>query len=107
MLGIFLHNPDTLDVARPPMRLIGATMVVEAIGIVLMHALLGAGDVHRVMRLSISCQWLYFLPLAYLVGPMLGYGLIAVWWLNVSYRILLAGMFVLLWQRGKWADIQL
>jgi len=107
MLGIFLHNPDTLDIARAPMRLIGATMVVEAVGIVLMHALLGAGDVHRVMRLSISCQWLYFLPLAYLVGPILGYGLLTVWCLNISYRVLLASVFALLWQRGKWAKIVL
>jgi putative MATE family efflux protein len=106
MLGIFLHNPETLDVARAPMRLIGATMVVEAVGIVLMHSLLGAGDVHRVTRLSISCQWLYFLPLAYLVGPVLGHGLMAVWLLNVSYRALLAGSFVLMWQRGKWATIK-
>lgn len=105
MLGIFLHNPDTLDVARAPMRLIGGTMVVEAIGIVLMHALLGAGDVHRVMRISISCQWFYFLPLAYLIGPVLGYGLIGVWLLNISYRILVASVFALLWQRGKWASI--
>ena len=106
MLGIFLHNPETLDVARAPMRLIGATMVVEAIGIVLMHALLGAGDVHRVMRISISCQWFYFLPLAYLFGPVLGYGLIGVWLLNISYRVLVAGVFSLLWQREKWASIK-
>ncbi len=106
MLGVFLHNSDTLDVARAPMRLIGGTMVVEAVGIVLMHALLGAGDVHRVMRISISCQWLYFLPLAYLIGPVLGYGLIGVWLLNISYRILVATVFTLLWQRGKWASIK-
>jgi len=105
ILGIFLHNPDTLDVARAPMRLIGGTMVVEAVGIVLMHSLLGAGDVHRVMRISISCQWLYFLPLAYLVGPVLGYGLIGVWLLNISYRVLIAFVFALLWQRGKWKSI--
>jgi putative MATE family efflux protein len=106
MLGIFLHNPDTLDVARAPMRLIGATMIIEAVGIVLMHSLMGAGDVHRVMRLSISCQWLYFLPVAYVVGPVLGYGLMAVWLLNISYRALLASVFAVMWHRGKWASIK-
>ncbi len=106
MLGIFLHDPNTLDVARMPMRLIGGTMVVEAISIVLMHALLGAGDVHRVMRISISCQWFYFLPLAYLIGPVLGYGLIGVWLLNISYRAIVACVFALLWQRGKWSAIK-
>jgi len=107
MLGVFLHNPETLDVARAPMRLIGATMAVEAVGIVLMHSLMGAGDVHRVMRLSISCQWLYFLPLAYLVGPVLGNGLLAVWLLNISYRALLASVFAVMWHRGKWTTITL
>ncbi|HJP36793.1 MAG TPA: MATE family efflux transporter [Gammaproteobacteria bacterium] len=106
LLGGFLHDPETLAVARIPMRLIGLTMVVEAVGIVLMHSLLGAGDVHRVMRISISCQWLYFLPLAYLIGPVLGYGLLAVWLLNISYRVLIASVFALLWQRGKWATIK-
>lgn len=107
MLGVFLHNLDTLDVARGPMRLIGATMVIEAVGIVLMHSLLGAGDVHRVMRISISCQWFFFLPLAYLIGPVFGFGLMAVWLLNISYRIILAAVFALMWQRGKWATITL
>jgi len=107
MLGIFLHNPETLDLARAPMRLIGATMAVEAVGVVLMHSLLGAGDVHRVMRLSISCQWLYFLPLAYVIGPVLGYGLMAVWLLNVSYRAILAVLFAIMWQREKWMTIRI
>lgn len=106
LLGIFLHNEATLDVARAPMQLIGATMAVEAVGIVLMHALLGAGDVHRVMRISISCQWVFFLPLAYVIGPVLGYGLIAVWLLNITYRALLAVVFAALWKQGKWAGIK-
>ncbi len=106
LLGIFLHDPATLDVARAPMQLIGATMALEAVGIVLMHSLLGAGDVHRVMRISISCQWFYFLPLAYLFGPVLGYGLIDVWLLNISYRAVLACVFALLWNRGRWMTIK-
>ena len=106
MLGIFLHDPNTLDVARMPMRLIGGTMVVEAISIVLMHSLLGAGDVHRVMRISILCQRFYFLNLAKLIGPVLGYGLIGVWLLNISYRAIVACVFALLWQRGKWSSIK-
>ncbi|MFT4585209.1 MAG: MATE family multidrug resistance protein [Gammaproteobacteria bacterium] len=107
LLGIFLHDPATLDLARAPMRLVGATMTVEAAGIVMMHSLLGAGDVHRVMRISISYQWLFFLPVAYLVGPVMGYGLMGVWTLNIIYRTLLAGTFALLWSRGKWALIKL
>ena len=81
--------------------------MVEAAGIVLMNALLGAGDVHRVMRISISCQWLFFLPLAYVIGPVLGFGLMAVWSLNILYRGILAAIFAILWQRGAWASIKI
>ena len=105
-LGLFLRDPQTLDLARTPMRLIGATIAMEAVGVVIMHALLGAGDVHRVMRISISCQWLFFLPLAYLIGPVLGYGLLSVWIFNIVYRAVLAGTFALLWQRGGWSEIK-
>jgi putative MATE family efflux protein len=107
MLGVFLQDAATLDLARAPMRLIGATMMVEAAGIVLMHSLLGAGDVHRVMRISISCQWLFFLPLAYLIGPVMGFGLMAVWSLNILYRAMLAAIFAILWHRGTWASIKI
>jgi hypothetical protein len=37
---------------------------------------------------------------------VLGYGLLAVWLLNISYRVLIASVFALLWQRGKWATIK-
>jgi len=107
MLSVFLHDPVTMELARAPMQLIGATMMVEAAGIVLMNALLGAGDVHRVMRISISCQWLFFLPLAYVIGPVLGFGLMAVWSLNILYRGILAAIFAILWQRGAWASIKI
>ena len=108
MLGIFLHNPETLDVARArPMRLIGATMV-------------GRGDRHCAYacttgrrRRSPGHAHIYllpvvstFLPLAYLFGPILGYGLLGVWLLNISYRVLVAGVFSLLWHREKWASIK-
>jgi putative MATE family efflux protein len=106
VLSAFLHNPDTIAVARWPMRLIGMTIMIEAVGTILMNALLGAGDARRVMKISIMCQWVYFLPLAYLIGPVLGHGLFAVWLLNGSYRALMAILMATLWKQGKWAAIK-
>ncbi len=106
ILQVFIHDPLTVEVGRLPMRLVGATMAIEAVGMVLMHALLGAGDAKRVMVVAITTQWIVFLPLAYLVGPMLGLGLIGIWVLQAGYRFLQAMVFIRHWTTGDWASIK-
>ncbi len=106
ILGIFLREQATLELARNPLRLAGATMVVEAFGMILMNALLGAGDTKTAMAVSIVAQWFVFLPIAWLVGPGSGGGLMAIWWAQAGYRALLAVTFTALWHRGRWASIK-
>ncbi len=106
ILSGFIHDDATLDLGRTPMRLIGITMTIEAVGLVLMHALLGAGDVKRVMAVAITTQWIVFLPIAYLVGPVLGLGLIGIWVMQGLYRALQAGIFFRYWRGPEWARIQ-
>jgi putative MATE family efflux protein len=105
VLGVFIKDPETLEVARLPMRLVGLLMAIEAFTLVLMHALLGAGDARRVMMVAVSTQWLMFLPLAYLVGPVLGLGLTAIWISQGVYRTVQAGLFFRFWQSRRWARI--
>lgn len=103
--SVFIHNPETRELARWPMRLIGLTMPVEAMVFVFMHALLGAGDARRVMLVGIGSQWLLFLPLAYLFGPVLGFGLFTIWLLQGSGRALSAFMYVTMWRGRHWQRI--
>lgn len=105
LLTVFIHDTDTLAIARTPMRLVGLLIAIDAIGLVLMHALLGAGDSKRVMLVSIATQWALFLPVAYLAGPVLGYGLLTLWMLQGAYRVVQAGVFIKFWQQREWAGI--
>lgn len=107
ILGTFLKDAETLAVARGPLRLIGATITLEAFGMVLMNALLGAGDARRVMVVSVVTQWVLFLPVAYLVGVVLRKGLLGIWIANACYRALLGASFSLMWWRGEWTEIEL
>jgi multidrug resistance protein, MATE family len=59
-----------------------------------------------VVRISVGLQWLLFLPLAWLVGPGLGHGLLAIWLVFVGYRALQTGLFIALWRRRQWAKIK-
>ena len=105
ILGIFIRDPATVDVARLPARFMGVTMALEALGSkeLVTRAYLEASVLTLV---SVGVQWLVFLPLAYVVGPVLGFGLTALWLLQGSYRGLQAGIFFSFWRRGAWARIQ-
>jgi multidrug resistance protein, MATE family len=100
LLGVFIHDPETMAIATLPMRLVGIGMAVEGLGMVMMHALLGAGDTRRVMVVAVVAQWGVFLPIAYLAGPVLGFGLAVIWTLQVGYRAAMAGVFTWFWVRG-------
>ena len=106
ILGVFLGDPETLALAEWPLRLTGATILFDALGMVLMHAMNGAGATRTVMAVSVVVQWLMFLPAAWLVGPVLGKGLLGVWLCHVAWRAAQAAIFAVLWQRGRWADIR-
>ena len=86
--AIYTLEPQTLEVVQWPLRLVGLSMVFEALGMTLQFALQGAGYTRRVMVVAIINQWLVYLPLAYLAGPILGYGLTTIWLINVIYRSL-------------------
>ncbi len=104
--SVFIHEPSTRELARWPMRIMGLTMPIEAIGFAFMHGMLGAGDARRVMLVSVCTQWLLFLPLAFVAGPVLGYGLLGVWiWQGVT-RALQAWLFLSMWRGRKWQHIE-
>jgi putative MATE family efflux protein len=105
--SIFIHEPTTRELARWPMRIMGLTMPLEAIGFAFMHGLLGAGDARRVMLVSIGTQWLIFLPLAFVVGPVLGFGLLGVWLLQGGSRGIQAFLFTQMWRGRKWQHINI
>lgn len=106
VLSPFLHSEEALDLARLPLRLVGLFIAVDGIGLVLMNALLGAGANRVVMVVSVSFQWVLFLPVAFVLGPVLGFGLLPIWAAQLTYRTLQAGAFAWLWRKRGWTNIE-
>lgn len=105
VLSAFIHDPATRAIAYWSTIALGLTIPVEALGFAFMNGLLGAGDARRVMVVSIGTQWLLFLPAAYLIGPVLGFGLTGVWiWQGVT-RAVQAGIYISLWRGRKWQHL--
>lgn len=107
ILGLFVNDPALIELGIWPLRLTGLGMVLDSASLVLTQALLGAGASRTVMAVSLGNQWLLFLPLAYLIGPVLGYGLLAIWALYMLQRGFASLLFALMWQKRGWARIEL
>jgi len=105
ILAGFLHDPDTLAIARPALQLTGVSLALDAIGMVLLNALQGAGATRAAATVAVVFQWGVGLPLAFVLGPMLGLDLVWIWASQGIYRAGQAVVYAIIWRRGRWAEI--
>ncbi|WP_144391965.1 MATE family efflux transporter [Pleionea sediminis] len=106
LLGLFIHEPAPIEVGKVPLQLVGIGIMLDALGIVLMNSLQGAGATKATLKVSLIMQWLIFLPMAYMAGPVFGLGLTAIWILQFCYRGIQAGIYVWLWNNRAWSTIK-
>jgi MATE family multidrug resistance protein len=104
-LGIFIvDSPETLELAVLPLVILGLGQFLDGIGVVLINVLVGIGDTMAALRISVFCQWVLFLPLAWVFAVYLDYGMIALWVGMVGYRLLTAALATLRFHRGAWTQ---
>jgi hypothetical protein len=46
-------------------------------------------------------------PIRYFIGPVMGWGLLAVFSAQIFYRLLQSVTFTLMWKAGRWQTIKL
>lgn len=105
-LELFIQDPQTLELARWPLRLVAATIAFDTVGSVLMQSLLGAGDSRRVMLASVGLQWLLYLPVLFLLTQLTAIGLLGIWGVQVIYRFVTTCVFIGLWRGKHWEQIK-
>ncbi len=107
VLGPFLHDAATRELAVWPLRIAAALAPLECVAAVLMNAHLGAGSSRTVLAVSVATQWGAFLPVAWLLGPVLGFGILSIWTAQAGYRLLNLALFSWSWKRRMWASVRL
>ncbi len=107
LLSGFIHDPAIREMGVGALRLVAAGLIVDAVTSSLMNSLLGAGATRQVMVVSVSSQWLFGLPLAWLTAVYFGYGLIACWACFIGYRGVQAAAYAVMWSRGDWKKIKI
>ena len=103
---LMTDQPEFLDAAAQVIRIAGFAQVGFATAIVLGGAMRGAGDTGATMLLSLSSTFALRLPLAWLLGVELGYGLTGVW-IALSAELMCRGaLFLGRFVHGGWARVE-
>lgn len=104
----FLSNSDQVRAAAlGPMRLMGLSTPLIAVGMILTQALFGAGNSFFVMVVELVLHFTCLVPLAYLLGITFGFGLMGIWGAAAVYVVLLTIVMTWKFARGDWKHIRL
>ncbi len=93
------------EVARPILRIAGAAQIFYAMGIVLANALQAAGATVFVMRIEVLTHWVVFLPLSYILGVRMGWGIQGAWLALPVYIVAYSLLIYRKYQSGSWLSM--
>lgn len=107
LLSVFTSSPAVAEAAMMPMRIMGVCTPIIAVGMILSQALFGAGNTLFVMVVELILHFTCLVPLAWVLGITLGYGLVGIWTAAVVYVLLLATVMTVKFARGDWKTIRI
>ena len=99
-------NREVTEIARPILRIAGAAQIFYASGIVLAHALQAAGATVYVMLIEVLTHWVVFLPVSYVLGVKLGFGLPGAWFALPVYIISYSLLIYRKYRSDSWLTIR-
>jgi MATE family multidrug resistance protein len=106
-IGVFNQSSAVIEAGSSSMQLMGACGPLIAIGMILTQALFGAGNPRFVMIVEVLLHFFVLLPIAYLLGVTLNFGLIGVWSSAAIYVALLTAIMAFKFREGSWKHIKL
>lgn len=106
IMRAFTNDPEIIAHGAAALRLIALAQPGQALGMVLAGSLRGAGDTRYPMFTTGLAMWLVRLPLAYLFGIVLGFGLAGVYLGWVIDSIVLGGLNWARYRAGGWKTLR-
>jgi Na+-driven multidrug efflux pump len=106
-LDIFTNSPAVMEAAMMPMQMMGICTPLIAVGMILTQALFGAGNSRFVMVAELVLHFTCLVPLAWILGITLEFGLMGIWSATVVYVVLLSSVMVWKFARGDWKSIKI
>jgi putative MATE family efflux protein len=105
ILRIFTPEMELIEMAVTPLVVLGLVQFFDAIGMVHLGALRGAGDNRYPAIADLLLMWLFFLPVTYVTALYYQYGILGGW---IALAVYIAGFAALARHRfltGPWRTI--
>lgn len=102
VLLIITTDQNIIEAAKTPLRIAGFAQVFYATGVVLANALQAAGRTVYVMKAEVIANLLVFVPLAYLFGVTLEFGLTGAWFALPVYILMYSFIILLKFNSKDW-----
>lgn len=106
LASLFTDDPEALHLSVIWIRTIVFAMPAIAFHFTMAGALRGAGDTRWPLFVSFGGIWLLRLPIAYVLGIQLGFGMAGVWAGYVLEYYVRAVVTTLRFRRGAWKDLK-
>ncbi|MDX9723366.1 MAG: MATE family efflux transporter [Myxococcota bacterium] len=106
VLGLLSRDPAVIDAAIPSLRMLAAVESVMAGALILTQALFGAGATRFIMWVELILHSTCLVPLSYLFGIVLDWGLPGIWASVIIYVSALAVVIGIKFHGGSWKSIK-
>ncbi|NQY38268.1 MAG: hypothetical protein HRT37_25700 [Alteromonadaceae bacterium] len=102
ILGIFSTDVLVIQHGSSALLYISCSYILFAIGMVLLQAFNGAGDTVTPSKVTFVCSWLFQLPLAYLLGVVMDFGVDGVFMAIALSHVFMSLAAIVLFRKGYW-----
>ena len=106
-LSLFTNDMSIIKMGVVGLRVVGALQFLDAIGFVLMFALIGAGNTVFPAVVESVLTWFVVVLGTYVFGVVLNFGFVVPWFLFPVHMSLFAGIMVWKIRQGDWKRIDL
>jgi MATE family multidrug resistance protein len=107
LVRIFNDDPEVIALGRALLVWCAFFQIFDAVQFISDGGLRGAGDTRVPMFIIVGGAWFVFLPLAYVFGSVLEYGVVGAWAGATIYVVVIAGLMFLRLQRERWRSLSI
>lgn len=105
VIVVITTKQEVIDAARPILQIAGVAQIFYGAGIIFANALQSGGATVFVMLVEVITHWIIFLPLSYLFGVTLGWGIKGAWLALPIYILTYTTMNLLKFRSSSWIKI--